>query len=93
MLKCSVVVILLILRTKKEGKEHAYFSANRFCSYFSATEKNSSISACDGGFFGVGGVFFSGDSISSESPQSLLNGVVSLLKKRRRKMESKREFF
>lgn len=76
-----------------------YFSANRFCSYFSATEKNSSISAADG-ISAVGvfrweltfgeGFFLGVDKESITSPasprQSSLDALVSLLFKEEKKI-------
>ncbi|MFS7998358.1 hypothetical protein Hanom_Chr12g01152781 [Helianthus anomalus] len=74
---------------------HTYFSANRFCSNFSAFEKNSSSSAADGIATAVCGGFrrevasivnvflftvtVDNDSISSDSKQTTLDVDVSLL--------------
>lgn len=75
--------------TMRERARETHFSANRFCSYFSATAKKASISSF-GGIF-AGGLFFvvAGESISSESTQTELDSVPSMLNRKKKKQQLK----
>ena len=91
----SLILRTLSLFSKKhrqwERARETHFSANRFCSRFSANAKKSSISSFDGIF--AGGWFFvaAGKSIPSESTQSELDGVASLLNRKKKKKQQLKE--